>query len=114
MIGSAASIPIAGVRRGGSIQASRQTVTKLSAIPQVGIAFVGLTAPVGRLVAYSPAEFIQSAIATKFANSVTVPGDLVHIAGKEMKEGEAYFERNKETLVHHYEGKYIALWENRV
>lgn len=30
------------------------------------------------------------------------------------EEGKAYFERNKQILTRHYEGKYIAIWENDV
>ncbi len=29
-------------------------------------------------------------------------------------EGKTYFEKNKESLVRRYEGKYIAIWENEV
>ena len=30
------------------------------------------------------------------------------------EKGKAYFERNKETLIRNYEGKYIAIWGNQV
>jgi len=57
---------------------------------------------------------IARSLAEQSRDAIGIRRVVTSISWYTFEEGKAYFERNKKTLVRHYEGKYIAIWENKV